>query len=143
LIQPANDDAAEKFQGHLRDVQFTDIIQLKCMSGATAVVEFTGTSGEKARVFFDKGQVSHATAPGRQGMTAFNEIVRWKGGTVSEVTDAPSSPRTIDMDWQHLLMEAVRGTDEAEAAPARESRQEKPKILVVDASLMRLSSVKE
>jgi DNA-binding response OmpR family regulator len=143
LLRSAKDKTAEKFQGTLRDLQFTDIIQLKCMSGATAVVEFIGPSGEKARVFFERGQVRHATAPGRQGMAAFNEIVRWKGGTISEVTDAPSSPRTIDMDWQHLLMEAVRGADEAEAAPARESRQENPKILVVDDSLMLLSFVKE
>src|SRR2546430_14592583 len=143
LLHPTDGAAAEKFQGTLRDLQFTDIIQLKCMSGATAVVEFTGPSGEKARVFFEKGQVRHATAPGRQGMAAFNEIVRWKGGTISEVTDAPSSPRTIDMDWQHLLVEAVRGVDEAEAAPARGSRQEYPKILVVDDSLMLLSFVKE
>ena len=143
LLRRAKDQTAEKFQGTLRDLQFTDIIQLKCMSGATAVVEFIGPSGEKARVFFEKGQVRHATAPGRQGMVAFNEIVRWKGGTISEVTDAPSSPRTIDMDWQHLLVEAVRGIDEAEAAPARESRQENPKILVVDDSLMLLSFVKE
>jgi len=143
LLRSAKAKTAEKFQGTLRDLQFTDIIQLKCMSGATAVVEFIGPSGEKARVFFEKGQVRHATAPGRQGMAAFNEIVRWKGGTISEVTDAPSSPRTIDMDWQHLLVEAVRGIDEAEAAPARESRQENPKILVVDDSLMLLSFVKE
>src|SRR5207253_10895386 len=105
LLRPAA--AAEKFEGTLSDLQFTDIIQLKCMSGATAVVEFTGPSGEKARVFFDRGQVTHATAPGRQGMAAFNEIVRWKGGTVSEVADAPASPKTIEMDWQQLLMEAV------------------------------------
>ena len=143
LLRSAKAKTAEKFQGTLRDLQFTDIIQLKCMSGATAVVEFIGPSGEKARVFFEKGQVRHATAPGRQGMAAFNEIVRWKGGTISEVTDALSSPRTIDMDWQHLLVEAVRGVDEAEAAPARESRQENPKILVVDDSLMLLSFVKE
>src|SRR5437899_3408999 len=143
LLRSAKAKTAEKFQGTLRDLQFTDIIQLKCMSGATAVVEFIGPSGEKARVFFEKGQVRHATAPGRQGMAAFNEIVRWKGGTISEVTDAPSSPRTIDMDWQHLLVEAVRGIDEAEAAPARESRQENPTILVVDDSLMLLSFVKE
>ena len=143
LLRSGKDKTAEKFQGALRDLQFTDIIQLKCMSGATSVVEFIGPSGEKARVFFEKGQVRHATGPGRQGMAAFNEIVRWKGGTISEVTDAPSSPRTIDMDWQHLLVEAVRGIDEAEAAPARESRQENPKILVVDDSLMLLSFVKE
>jgi CheY-like chemotaxis protein len=145
LLSPATDTAAEKFQGTLRDLQFTDIIQLKCMSGATAVVEFTGTSGEKARVFFEKGQVRHATAPGRQGMAAFNEIVRWKGGTVSEVSDAPSGTRTIDMDWQQLLMEAVRGADEADAVAPKKSRKKKgnPKILVVDDSLMLLSFVKE
>ncbi len=145
LLHPATDAAAEKFQGTLRDLQFTDIIQLKCMSGATAVVEFTGPRGEKARVFFEKGQVRHATAPGRTGMEAFNEIVRWKGGTVSEVADAPSSPGTIDMDWQRLLMEAVRGADEAEVALPKKSRGKKdnPKLLVVDDSLMLLSFVKE
>lgn len=144
VMQPAK-EAAEKFQGTLRDLQFTDIIQLKCMSGATAVVEFTGPSGEKARVFFEKGQVYHATAPGRQGMEAFNEIVRWKGGTVSEVADAPSGTRSIEMDWQHLLIEAVRGVDEAEAAPPKKSRRKKgnPKLLVIDDSLMLLSFVKE
>src|SRR6266571_2484764 len=137
LLQPATERATEKFQGTLRDLQFAEIIQLKCMSGSTAVVEFTGPNGEKARVFFEKGQVRHATAPGRQGMAAFNEIVRWKGGTVSEVADAPSSPRTIDMDWQHLLMEAVHGMDEADAAAAKKSRRKKgnPKILAVDDSL--------
>src|SRR5438067_13472007 len=60
LLRRAKDKTAEKFQGTLRDLQFTDIIQLKCMSGATAVVEFIGPSGEKARVFFEKGQVRHS-----------------------------------------------------------------------------------
>src|SRR5262249_55524157 len=147
LMQPAPDQAAERFQGTLRDLQFTDIIQLKCMSGATSVVQFTGPSGEKARVFFENGQVRHATAPGRQGMEAFNEIVRWKGGTVSEVIDAPWSPKTIDRDWQHLLMEAAQRADEiSAAAPApKKSREKKsnPKILAVDDSLMLLRFVKE
>ena len=142
LLRP-HAETAEKFQGTLRDLQFTDIIQLKCMSGATSVVEFTGPSGEKARVFFDHGQVRHATAPGRQGMAAFNEIVHWKGGTVSEIVDAGASPKTIDMDWQQLLMEAVRAADEAGAAPEKISWKANPKILVVDDSLMLLSFVKE
>src|SRR5437016_13296654 len=78
-------------------------------------------------------------------MEAFNEIVRWKGGTISEVADAPSGPRTIEMDWQRLLMEAVRGADEVEAAPPKKSRRKKgnPKLLAIDDSLMLLSFVKE
>ncbi|HEY6070341.1 MAG TPA: response regulator, partial [Chthoniobacterales bacterium] len=56
LMRPSTEAAAEKFEGTLRDLQFTDIIQLKCMSGATSVVEFTGPNGEKARVYFENGQ---------------------------------------------------------------------------------------
>jgi len=109
------------------------------------VIEFTGPDGEKARVYFESGQVRHATAPGRQGMEAFNEIVRWKGGTVSEVMDAAASPKTIEIDWQHLLMEAVRSADELGVATPKKSRKKKgnPKILAVDDSLMLLSFVKE
>src|SRR3989440_3828117 len=145
LMRPAPEAAAEKFQGTLRDLQFTDIIQLKCMSGASSVIEFTGPNGEKARVYFESGQVRHAPAAGGQGMEAFNEIVRWKGGTVSEVSDAPAVAKTIDMDWQRLLMEAVRGVDEMSAAPPKKARKKKgnSKILAVDDSLMLLSFVKE
>lgn len=142
LLKPSS-AATERFEGTLSDLQFTDIIQLKCMSGATSVVEFTGPDGEKARVFVEKGQVRHATAPGRQGMAAFNEIVRWKGGTISEVRGAEPGPRTIDMDWQHLLMDAVRQADEMPAAPAGRSKSGSKKLLVVDDSMMLLSFVKD
>src|ERR1700736_6611685 len=142
LLRPAA-ATAEKFEGTLSDLQFTDIIQLKCMSGATSVVEFTGPNGEKARVFFEKGQVRHATAPGRQGLAAFNEIVRWKGGTISEVTGAGPSPRTINMDWQHLLMEAVQHANERAAAGGDRTKSGAKKLLAVDDSMMLLSFVKE
>ncbi|HEX8281107.1 MAG TPA: response regulator, partial [Chthoniobacterales bacterium] len=113
LLQPGGDQPeGEKFQGTLSDLHIADIIQLKCMSGATSVLEFTGPRGEKARVFFDNGQVRHAIAPGKSGVEAFNEIVKWKGGMISEVSGAGESPRSIDFDWQMLLMEAVRRIDE-------------------------------
>src|SRR5690348_1867708 len=35
----------EKFQGTLRDLHVSDIIQLKCMSGATSALEITGPAG--------------------------------------------------------------------------------------------------
>src|SRR5437764_2424222 len=90
LLQPERSADAEKFQGTLSDLHIADIIQLKCMSGATAAIEFTGPNGEKGRVYFESGQVRHATAPGREGLEAFNEIVTWKGGRISEVpADVP------------------------------------------------------
>ena len=112
LFDPSSKSDSEKFQGTLSDLHFADIIQLKCMSGSTSVLEFTGPKGQKARVFFENGQVRHASAPGKDGIEAFNEILTWKGGMISEVSGAGSSPQTIDLDWQILLMEGVRKIDE-------------------------------
>jgi DNA-binding response OmpR family regulator len=145
-LQPAQAPDAEKFQGTLSDLHIPDIIQLKCMSGATAAIELTGPAGEKGRVYFDKGQVCHATAAGQEGLDAFNQIMTWKGGRISEVP-ADLTKRTIGMDWQMLVMEATRKLDEERAAfRAREARKKaglKRKILIIDDSLMLLSFVKD
>jgi len=146
LLSPSSAADSEKFQGTLSDLHLADIIQLKCMSGASAVLQFTGPKGEKARVYFEAGQVRHATAPGKEGVAAFNEIVNWKGGQISEVSGAATGPRTIDQDWQMLLMEAVRKMDETRnkdsSVPVR-AKTATRKVLVIDDSLMLLSFVKE
>ena len=148
LLQPSGQPESEKFQGTLSDLHIADIIQLKCMSGATATLEFTGPHGEKARVFFEDGQVRHATAPGKVGIPAFNEIVNWRGGMISEVSGVTDIPKTIDLDWQILLMEAVRNLDETRATPS--PARSRPagtssagKVLVIDDSAMLLSFVEE
>src|SRR4051795_9952047 len=123
LLSPSSQADGEKFQGTLSDLHLADIIQLKCMSGASAVLQFTGPKGEKARVYFDSGQVRHATAPGKEGVAAFNEIVNWKGGQISEVSGAGPAPRTITDDWQMLLMEAVRKQDETRGKPSAPARR--------------------
>jgi DNA-binding response OmpR family regulator len=146
LLRSSSKPDSEKFQGTLSDLHMADIIQLKCMSGATAAIEFTGPTGEKGRVFIENGQVRHATAAGKEGMEAFSEIITWKGGTISEIA-AGSSPRTINLDWQVSLMEAVRKADEIGAAPRPQSSPPRSsserKVLVIDDSLMLLSFVKE
>ena len=148
LLSPSGEPDSEKFQGTLSDLHLADIIQLKCMSGSSAALQFTGPQGEKARVYFESGQVRHATAPGKEGVAAFNEIVNWKGGQISEVSGAAQSPRTIDLDWQILLMDAVRNIDETRdtestAAAAAADATGGRKVLVIDDSLMLLSFVKE
>ena len=146
LLSPATAPEGEKFQGTLSDLHLADIIQLKCMSGSSAALQFTGPQGEKARVYFESGQVRHATAPGKEGIAAFNEIVNWKGGQISEVSGAGSVPKTIDLDWQILLMDAVREIDEtrdAKSTAAARSTSSGRTVLVLDDSLMLLSFVKE
>ncbi len=151
LLAPADksEGERERFQGTLSDLHIADIIQLKCIGGATSTLEFTGPRGEKARVYFENGQVRHATAPGKEGLPAFNEIVDWKGGMISEVAVAPGTARTIEIDWQVLLMEAVRTIDESRStelpagASAVSPNEMGKTILVIDDSAMLLSFVKE
>lgn len=146
LFQPSQSTDAEKFQGTLSDLHIADIVQLKCVSGATSAIELTSPSGEKGQVNFEKGQVRHATAPGCEGLDAFNEIMTWKGGRISEVP-ADLSKRTIDLDWQVLVMEGARKLDEERARlraeQARKKSTARKKVLVIDDSLMLLSFVKD
>ncbi|MGI8432454.1 MAG: response regulator [Chthoniobacterales bacterium] len=147
LLAPAGSSEGERFQGTLSDLHIADIIQLKCISGATSMLEFTGPKGEKARVYFENGQVRHATAPGKEGREAFNQIVDWKGGVISEVPVPENPPRTITLDWQVLLMEAVRTIDESRGTETSKTKAPGAvagkTILVIDDSLMLLSFVKE
>jgi DNA-binding response OmpR family regulator len=147
LLRPAGKPEGEKFQGTLSDLHVADIIQLKCMSGTTAAIELTGPNGERGRVYFEDGQVRHATAADKEGMEALSDIITWKGGTISEIPATSATRHTINFDWQVSLMEAVRKGDELGAASARPRFQpqssSKRKVLVIDDSLMLLSFVKE
>jgi DNA-binding response OmpR family regulator len=149
LLAPAGTADSARFQGTLSDLHVADIVQLKCISGATSMLEFTGPRGEKGRVYFENGQVRHATAGGKQGIEAFNEIITWEGGMISEIPVRHGTPHTITIDWQILLMEAVRKSDESRAetkekpAPEVRNTAHGHKVLVVDDSVMLLSFVKE
>jgi len=146
LLAPGAEAEGERFQGTLSDLHIADIIQLKCISRSTSMLEFTGPKGEKARVYFQNGQIRHATTPGKEGLAAFNEIVDWKGGMISEVPVPPGTPHTINIEWQVLLMDAVRSMDESRgvAASVGASRRDAgQKVLVIDDSMMLLSFVTE
>jgi DNA-binding response OmpR family regulator len=148
LLGPGSETQAERFQGTLSDLHIADIIQLKCISGSTSMLEFTGPKGEKARVYFENGQIYHAVTPDKQGLAAFNAIVDWKGGLISEIPVPPGTPRTINIEWQVLLMDAVRHMDEtrgltAKGTAAGKSNSAQPKVLVIDDSMMLLDFVKE
>ncbi len=119
LLDPAASARPESFQGTLRDLHLTDIIQVKCLSAATAVVEFTSPEGEKGTIHFDAGQIVHARTAAAEGVPAFNHIVGWRGGSFAELTSVGHNPRTIHADWQRLLLQAVQQADETAALGRR------------------------
>jgi CheY-like chemotaxis protein len=108
--------AAPSFRATLSGLTPIDIVQLKCMSSSTGILEFTNSSGV-GRVYFDKGNVIHSTVRTLSGgsaigLDAFETIVGWKSGKVSDVQDNSPCPHTIRTGWQSLLLEVAQRQDE-------------------------------
>ena len=112
--QPAGE--ASNFRATLSGLTPLDIVQLKCMNGATSILEFTNEK-RSGRVYFEKGNVAHALllledGNKKIGYDAFEEIAGWKTGRVSEVQDATPYPRSIRTNWQSLMLEVAQDRDE-------------------------------
>jgi CheY-like chemotaxis protein len=105
------------FQGTIKNLTPVDLIQLKCMAQATGGLCFQAPSGT-GYVYFEKGRLVHAQTAAAQGEPALAEIVGYTGGKVSE--EPPRiGPRTLEQDWQTLLMNAAHTHDERLAAAGR------------------------
>ncbi len=104
-----------RFKAALSGLTTMDIIQLKCLGGATQVLRFSIPDGPWGKLHFRRGEIVHGeTSDGLVGADALNMIVRWKGGRVEESAETVASVTTIQQDWQSALLEAVRLMDESE-----------------------------
>lgn len=99
------------FQGRVFDVQLTDIIQMNCLGRLTTALVIT-RNGEKGVIYFNEGEVIHAECGDQKGTEAFYKILSWEEGEfVSNIGFVPPV-QTIFQSWEHLLVEAMRRTDE-------------------------------
>jgi DNA-binding response OmpR family regulator len=104
------------FRATLSGLTPLDIVQLKCMSGASGILEFTNNQ-RSGRVYFEKGNVAHALllledGTKKLGYDAFAEISGWQAGRVAEVQDGSPYPQSIRTNWQSLLLEVAQFRDE-------------------------------
>ncbi len=145
LLDPARAPEPALFAPTLREFDLPDLVQIRCLAGATSVLECRSPRGdERGAIHFRRGRIVHASlrptasrsAHGRaeeagttavgetEGAEAFRRMVRWKGGAFSE-TPAPSRPErgSIYRDWQLLLQEAAEDTsDESGETVGAQSR---------------------
>ncbi len=104
------------FHAELRSTQPSEILQLKCMSGATTVLEFLNSDGAIGRAHLEKGNIIHAETPGATGLNALAEMVSWIRGGARELSGVePPAEKTIDVAWSMALIESARLSDEAKA----------------------------
>lgn len=107
-------DKDGQFAVSLTCLSALDIIQLKCLSNATLVLQVASPQGI-GRIYFENGAIIHAETPDSQGEGAFEQILRWKGGRIKEMPHAYKPPHTITAGWQGLLLNVAQKIDETTA----------------------------
>jgi DNA-binding NarL/FixJ family response regulator len=106
--------ATNDFRATLRNLTPVDILQLKCLTGATTVIEFR-SEPQTGRGHVRSGEMVHAEVGALKGVDAVHEIVAWKRGQVSEQPGQPLTEATIEVPWQTVLMNAAQQLDEHRA----------------------------
>jgi hypothetical protein len=97
--------------GNLEDFPLPDVLQLINMGSRTGLLIIT-TNDSSARIWFERGQAIHAEVGDLDGEKAVYETFNWREGRFTFETDAKTDLRTIELDCQNLIMEAVRRLDE-------------------------------
>ncbi len=107
----------EGFRGVLRRVGLQDIIQMECLARSSSILEITN-AGITGRIFIETGQIVHAESGALTGEDAFNHLLALTGGQFVLKPFSEPATRSINGQWEFLLMEAARKSDETREALA-------------------------
>jgi hypothetical protein len=69
--------------------------------------------GDRGEMFFNDGQINHATYGKLKGDEAVYKVLAWSGGSFQIDFTGKSSEQTCTRSTQGLLMEGLRLVDEA------------------------------
>jgi len=117
------------FSGTLNDIRLTELVQLICLDRIDRTVEvrseaFTGT------IHFRDGQVRHARTGGLKGQEAFLKILGACGGNFSTLVCSGEGEVSIDVPWEHLLIESMRFLDEVSGVIDEEKAEKRAESLL-------------
>jgi len=109
-------------KGDLQDMSLVDIIQLSCRNEEASIVSLR-RDGQDGALYFEDGQVIHATCDQEQGEEAFYQLLKWQEArfTIEKEVEAPE--RTIHTPWRPLLLQSLQRIDEEDGQRAQEVDQ--------------------
>ena len=105
----------EGFRGVLRRVGLQDVLQMECLSRNSSVLEVSNAA-LAGKIFIETGQIVHAQVGDATGEDAFNQLLAFSGGQFNLKPFSEPPARTISGQWEFLLMEAARKSDESKEA---------------------------
>jgi len=101
----------EGFTGALRQVGLQDVIQMECIGRHSSILEIRNQQ-MRGQIYIEAGMITHATTGGLTGAKAFYQLLSLPGGEFQVKPFQPPPQRTIQGQWESLLMEAARFFDE-------------------------------
>jgi CheY-like chemotaxis protein len=101
------------FRGMMRRVGLQEVLQLECLGRKSSVLEiFTGRA--RGRIFICDGAIVHAESGALQGEVALYGLLALRGGEFNLLPFTEPPRRTVEGQWESLLMEAARLHDEGQ-----------------------------
>jgi hypothetical protein len=109
-------EPAVGFHAQLEGASLWDLVQMECLARSRLIVEVTGEGGV-GYLYFDAGNVVHATTMRNRGQAAALEILGWTHGTFQASNRSwPTIAPTIEMSHESLLLRAAKRRDEQNAS---------------------------
>jgi hypothetical protein len=99
------------FQAQIRGASLWDLVQIECLARKHRVVRVT-TVGNVGYLYFDGGNIVHASTLEQVGETAAFEMLQWTQGSFEPCDRAWPTVSTIHISWQALLLRAAQSKDE-------------------------------
>ncbi|MBN1572387.1 MAG: chemotaxis-specific protein-glutamate methyltransferase CheB [Deltaproteobacteria bacterium] len=111
FVSSAFEHAGKGFAGAMDGIQIADIIQLNCIARLKNVVRInTGT--DQGAIYFENGDVVHASTDRFEGEDALMAILNFPGGTFSTERNVSAPKTSIHKKWESLLLETFIYIDE-------------------------------
>ena len=107
----------EGFQGLLRRVGLQDVIQMECLGRNSSILEISNPQ-VRGRIYIENGSIIHGMVGPETGERALHQLLALAGGSFELLPFEAPPQRTIEGQWESLLMEAARVRDEAAAQQA-------------------------
>jgi CheY-like chemotaxis protein len=108
---------AQGFRGLVKQVGLTDVLQMECLGRKSSVLDVNSPAGS-GRIYIEDGSIVHAVIGVVEGENALFKILGLTGGEFLLKPFSKPPRQSITGNWESLVMEAARLSDEASAEEA-------------------------
>jgi CheY-like chemotaxis protein len=117
----------EGFSGALRQVGLEEVIQMECNARHSSIL---GIRNQQMRgeIYIEAGVITHAAVGALAGEKAFNRLLSLRSGEFHLKPFKAPPQRTLHDNWEVLLLEAARNTDEETSMISKKSIEEAARL---------------